>query len=124
NLGARLPATVVRLDRDLVERDPTSLGPVRRSATAALRDVRNEEPWCVADRERCVADGIASAQRLRIVSPDSCEGHALTAELRVAIGEVDPGFSELEASLDRVAERSACARRYVSLAQQTGQQVR
>jgi tetratricopeptide (TPR) repeat protein len=124
SIGGRLPATVVRLDRELSEREPGALGPVRRAAAAALQDVKNREPWCdegpEAGARRCVADGLAAAQRLRAVAPDRCDGHALTAELRVASGDVDSGFAELDGSLDKVVDRSACARQLVTLAQHTG----
>lgn len=124
-LAARLPATVVRLDRELAARDPRALGPVQRAAAAALGDVRNAEPWCGEhDRERCVADGLADANRLRLAAPEKCEGHALTAELRVAAGDVDGALAELDGALDRVTERSPCARRLVTLAEATGSRAR
>jgi hypothetical protein len=124
-LRERLPSTVVRLDRDLVAREPTALGPVERAAAAALTDVRNEESWCAGDARRaCVAEGISAAQRLRTSVPDRCEGHALLAELRVASGDVDAGFAELDGALDQVVDRSICARRIVGLAQQTGNAAR
>ena len=131
HLGQRLPATVVRLDRELSARDPGALGPVHRAAARALGDVKDAEAWCVdpsgskqGARLSCVADGLEAAARLRASSPEKCEGHALTAELRVAAGETDPGFAELDRSLEEVAERSPCARRLVSLAVQTGNNLR
>jgi hypothetical protein len=141
SLGGRLPSTVVRLDRALSEREPGALGPVRRAASAALQDVKNAESWCDEGSERrpaagrpstdadsrkhlCVADGLAAAQRLRAVAPEKCDGHALTAELRVATGDIDAGFAELAGALDQVGDRSACARRMVNLAQQTGNSAR
>ncbi|MBN9161122.1 MAG: hypothetical protein J0I07_09175, partial [Myxococcales bacterium] len=126
HLGTRLPATVVRLDREITARDPTALAPVHRAAARSLGDVRDREGWCVdsADgakgaRASCISEGLAAAARLRASAPEKCDGHALTAELRVAIGEVDAGFAELDRSLEEVVERSPCARRLVSLAVET-----
>jgi hypothetical protein len=121
-LEARLPATSVRLDRELVARDVTALDPLRRVAAAALWDVQNEEVWCVPPAgsvERCIADGLAAAARIRASAPERCDGYALRAELRVLSGDVDAGFSELDEALDRIADRSACAKRLVQLAQRT-----
>jgi tetratricopeptide (TPR) repeat protein len=123
-LGSRLPSTVVRLDRELSARDPADLDPVRRSATAVMRDIVGGEPWCSGPaRQACLEEGLLAARRLRIAAPDKCDGHALVAELRIAAGEPDAGFSELDAALDQVTERSACARRLVTLAEQTGNPV-
>ncbi len=131
HLGQRLPATVVRIDREISALDPRALGPVQRAAARALGDVRDAEVWCgdrsssnQGARVSCVADGLEAAARLRASAPEKCEGHALTAELRVAAGEIDAGFAELDRSLEEVAERSPCARRLVSLAVQIGNNVR
>ncbi|MDF2693825.1 MAG: O-antigen polymerase family protein, partial [Labilithrix sp.] len=131
-LGQRLPSTVVRLDREISARDAGALGPVERAASRALGDVRDAEAWCVElspegnskASSACVAEGREAAARLRAAAPEKCEGHALTAELRVAIGEVDAGFMELDRSLEEVVERSPCARRLVTLAVRTKSNVR
>jgi hypothetical protein len=130
-LGQRLPASVVRIDREITARDASTLGPVQRAAARSLGDVRDGEAWCgkVGEATRgatmaCLGDGLAAAARLRAAAPDTCEGHALTAELRVAAGEVDAGFAELDRSLEEVADRSPCARRLVNLAIETGNKAR
>ena len=131
-VGQRLPATVTRIDREIAERDPRALGPVQRAAARSLGDVKDKEIWCVDPatppqagvRLSCVSDGLDAAARLRAAAPERCEGHALTAELRVAAGEIDAGFAELDRSLEQVAERSPCARRLVSLAVQIGNKLR
>ncbi|MBX3260031.1 MAG: O-antigen ligase family protein [Labilithrix sp.] len=119
-LEARLPSTVVRLDREIAARDPRSLAPVNRAAARALGDLRGAEAWCVGPSAgSCVSEGLAAAERLRAAAPERCDGHALTAELRVATGDVEAGFAVLDRSLEEVAERSPCARRLVSLALET-----
>lgn len=122
-LEARLPSTVARLDREIVKRDPKLLEPVERTAARALGDVTGEEVWC-ASREECIREGLAAAGHLRAFAPEKCEGHALTAELRVAAGEIDAGYAELDRSLDQVDRRSPCARRLVSLAVKIGNDMR
>jgi hypothetical protein len=127
-IDQRLPATVERLDRETTARDGRALEPVMRSAARALGDARDGEAWCVdpnkaqaeGARMACVADGLAAAARLRASAPEKCEGHALSAELRVAGGEIDEGYSELDHSLEAVEDRSPCARRLVRLAVQIG----
>lgn len=130
-LGARLPSTVVRLDREIVARDPGALGPVERAAARALGDVNGEEEWCgagaaseAASRRSCIGEGLAAVMRLRAYAPDKCEGHALGAELRVAAGEIDAGYAELDRSLEQVEKRSECARRLVALAVRIGNPLR
>lgn len=130
-LEERLPASVVRIDREISARDAAALGPVKRAAARALGDVKDAEAWCAdagdqkgGSRMACVSDGLLAAARLRAAAPDKCEGHALAAELRVAAGDVDAGFAELDRSLEGVAERSVCARRLVMLATQTRNNVR
>src|SRR5262249_10247376 len=129
-LSERLPSTVVRLDREIAARDPTDLAPVRRVAEAALRDVRQAEPWCAVPDAHptrlgppatspCVTEGLDAAQRLRAPAPDDCIGHALAAELRVAGGDIESGFAELDEALDNVRDRTTCARRLVGLALET-----
>jgi tetratricopeptide (TPR) repeat protein len=123
-LGERLPSTVVRLDREILERDPTTLAPVLRATGAVLHDVRDAEPWCIDQRSACVAEGLAAARKLSMAAPEKCDGHALSAEIRAVSGEIDAAFAELELALDRVDDRSACGRRYVSLAVDSGQRAR
>lgn len=125
-LEARLPSTVVRLDREIAARDPKSLDPVNRAAARALGDLRDGEAWCAgAPGDRpvtsglCVSEGLEAASRLRAAAPEKCDGHALTAELRVATGDVDAGFAVLDRALEEVTERSPCARRLVRLALET-----
>ena len=126
-LATRLPSTVARLDREIVLRDPAALGPVERAAARALGDVTGSEEWCAdpsgvekGQRVACIGDGLAAAARLRAYAPEKCDGHALTAELRVAAGEIEAGYAELDRSLEQVEKRSACARRLVRLAMQIG----
>lgn len=129
-LERRLPSTVVRLDREIAARDPAALEPVARAAARALGDVRDGEAWCVdakgskEGRAACIADGLAAAARLRAAAPDRCDGHAFTAELRVAAGETDAAFADFDGALEEVTERSVCARRLVSLAVQAGNPAR
>ena len=124
-LAPRLPSSVVRLDRELLRRDPTNLAPVQRTSAADLHDLVDDASWCAPpSRTDCIADGLAAAARLKASEPDHCEGYAIASELRVAAGDVDAGFAELERALDHVTDRSLCARRMVSLAEKTGTRAR
>lgn len=124
-LEQRLPSSVVMLDREILKRDPQALEPLRRAALAAIWDLRSPEAWCDgAARAECVEEGQGAARKLRALAPGRCEGHALSAELRVVAGEVDAGFGELDKALDLVTDRSACARRLVTLAVQTNNPAR
>ncbi len=128
-LALRLPATVVRLDRELSARDSGARGPVERAAARALGDARDREPWCSREGERgveraCVAEGLEAAARLRSAAPHACEGHALTAELRFLLGETELALGELQRAIDEVEDRSICARRLVTLAVSAGSEGR
>jgi hypothetical protein len=96
------------------------LAPIERAAAAGLHDLKQHEPWCdPAPSSPCVTEALDYARRLRASAPDRCVGHALAAEIRVAAGEPDAGFAELDDALDHVTDRSACAQRLVDLALET-----
>lgn len=121
-LDARLPATAVRLDREIVARSPAALEPLRRAAKAALHDITTPEPWCDPVKA-CLDEGLAAASRIRNAAPSKCEGYGLVAELRVAAGDLG-GLDELERGIDVASDRSACARKLVALALSAKQNTR
>jgi tetratricopeptide (TPR) repeat protein len=111
-LAPRMPATVLRIDREIASRSPASLAPERRAARATLADLRNKEPWCEPQKE-CLGEGLLAATRIQKATPSKCEGFALAAELRIAAGEVEEGLIALERAADNVSDRSECVRRFV-----------
>jgi tetratricopeptide (TPR) repeat protein len=113
-LAPRLPATAVRLDREILARSPAALDPLRREAMAALHDVTTPEPWCVPIKT-CLEDGLKVAERVRDAQPGKCEGYEIVAELRVAAGDLT-GLDVLERAIDATTDRSQCARKLVTLA--------
>lgn len=120
-LAPRLPSTAYRLEHELARRDPTALAPHRRAAAAVLADLRNHEPWCEAAPERCLDEGLAAAAKLRDAQPDKCEGHERIAELRLAAGEPGRALDDLERAVETAADRTACARRLVTLSTEAGE---
>lgn len=124
-LADRLPSTVVRLDAELAQRDPTAVAPIRREALAALRDIENGEAWCAGSaRAGCVAEGLDAARRVQARAPAKCEGHALTAALRVAGDDGEAALAELDAAIDGVDDASTCARELLRLALKLGNRAR
>lgn len=118
-LAIRLPATADRLDQELARRDPSAPGPLRRRALAALADLANDHPWC-SDRAKCAADGIASAEALARLQPESCEPRVLRARLEIAMGRTAHALDSLSEALDAVRERAACVRQLVTLCLEAG----
>jgi tetratricopeptide (TPR) repeat protein len=125
-LADRLPATRVRLDAELLARDPRAIEPARRAAEDAVHDVRAGEsaPWCAARAKECYDEALAKAVQLRDRRTDVCEGHALLAELKIANGEADRALDELERGAEGVEDRSACLRKLVQLAARAKREVR
>ncbi len=118
-LAARLPSTAARLDEELVRRDPSAPGPLRRRALAALGDLANDHPWC-ADRARCAGEGLAAAEALVRLQPESCEPRVLTARLVIAMGRTAQALDGLTEALDRTRDRGACVRELVTLCLEAG----
>jgi tetratricopeptide (TPR) repeat protein len=113
----RLPASRVRIDEEILARDPRAVAPLQRAVRDATADVRagDSSPWC-SSKATCLEDAMKRADSLRALAPSSCEGHALFAELRITKGEVDEALGELDRAIDSVDDRPACLRRYVELA--------
>jgi tetratricopeptide (TPR) repeat protein len=119
-LGDRLPATRVMLDEELLRRAPRSEGALTRLAHDVLLDLRQDAPWC-HDRRACEARGQELAARLRDVSPNTCEGYAIAAEIRAAAGSPKDAIHDLEEASARVDDRTDCLMRLVQLMDATGQ---
>jgi tetratricopeptide (TPR) repeat protein len=118
-VGARLPATQVRLDAEIVARTPAAFGPTVRSAEAAVLDVEatGGAPWCEgAARDACLHDALAQAVRVQRLDPSQCAGFALGARARVAAGDAAGGVTELEHAADVVADRVGCLEQVVAIA--------
>jgi hypothetical protein len=122
-LGARLPSTAVRLDEELLRRDPAAPSALRRRVRALLADIANAEPWCT-DRAACTREGLAAAQTLAAREPEDCEPQVLVARLQIAAGDVPKALDGLESAIERTTSRSACERQLVSLAIESGQRAR
>src|SRR5439155_356380 len=74
-LADRLPATRVRLDAELLGRQPEAAPPTLRAALDVLADLEagDAAPWCVEDREACAKVGRAHAERMQQLRPSRCE---------------------------------------------------
>jgi tetratricopeptide (TPR) repeat protein len=117
-LQERLPATRVRLDAEILSRDPAAIEPVQRAVRDAVADARPADPapWCATSLNACLDAALGRADALRHVRPSACDGHAFYAELRIAKGEVDEALSELDRAADAVDDRARCLRRAIELA--------
>ena len=118
-IDARLPATRVRVDADLVARASTAPGPALRSTRDAVDDLEavGGAPWCEGTgRVRCVSTALSEALRVEQMAPDKCDGYALHARARVASGDAAGGVAELEKAAGEVADRLPCLRQLVALA--------
>jgi tetratricopeptide (TPR) repeat protein len=115
-LKQRLPSTVVRIDEEIVAKDPKAVEPLRRAAEVALLDLRNSESWCVDAMPRCSANALAAARRVRDAEPTKCDGYMRVAELTAMSGNVGKAIDDVEAAVGRLDDRSACRRLLVDLA--------
>ena len=97
-LDARLPATRVRLDAELLSHAPGAPGPVLRAASDAVDDLEagDETTWCRGPfRDGCVQRALTLASRAAAIAPRACEPQTLRARARAAAGEAQAGLAEL-----------------------------
>jgi tetratricopeptide (TPR) repeat protein len=121
-LGARLPATRVRLDEELSRRVPSDLGAPTRAATDAVADLElgDGAPWCQgAARAACVERALSLAHELQVLRPAGCEGYGLEARARVAGGDPARAMDRLERMTDKVSDRLDCLQVLANLARAT-----
>ena len=126
-LADRLPASCVRLDEELSQRDPGSIGPLRRAAVDAVADVETGDaaPWCqAASRTACVDRAVLLARSLESAELSACEGYALEARALAAAGEVGQAMDRLERIVDRVGDRVTCLQALAGLAHSVRDDVR
>lgn len=119
-LGDRLPATAVLLDREIALRQPTAPGPSRRRAEAEASDAIGDASWC-QPAAACLAAASAAAGELARREPTRCSSHLLVARLGIAQHQAQAALDRLERSLDVVVDRGACQRQLISLAMESGQ---
>jgi tetratricopeptide (TPR) repeat protein len=118
-LQARLPATSVRLDRDLSARSPLSLGPPKRAAADAVADLEagDAAPWCQEDgRTACVNRALSLSRKLEDLDPATCYGYGLESRTMAAGGQTTQAMDRLERVADKVTDRVVCLQVLVGLA--------
>jgi tetratricopeptide (TPR) repeat protein len=117
-VAVRLPSTRVRLDEEILARNPMATAPLERRVRDAVSDVEagDAAPWCAADKPACVQHGEELAARLADVEPTRCEPYRLQAELLAAAGETKRALDLLERSAERVNDRDVCLGALAALA--------
>ena len=120
-LKTDLPATAVRLDEEILRRDPNAIEPLIHGVSQDLHDLREGEPWCVAERERCLTEAQVRADHLVGVRPGLCDAWGLRSELLLARGDLKRAMEDMSAAVDQADDRTACARTLVRIALSTGQ---
>jgi hypothetical protein len=93
----RLPATSVRIDREILERSPKAFGALQRRARHTVADLNDGEgsPWC-AVQAACVASGLDAAARLQAIEPASEAGYLAMARILAGEGKVQEAYRTLE----------------------------
>ena len=114
----RLPSSTARLDEELLRKDPTAVGPLRRRVEADLFDLVDNAPWC-AGASGCEDRALASAMTLVERDKDKCDAHVLLARIRNATRTAGV-FEDLETNVDLVSDRTACRRALLELALEIG----
>jgi tetratricopeptide (TPR) repeat protein len=103
----RLPATSLRLDKELLRRAPEKYGPVERAAAAAVEDL--DQPWCRGSAApACIQRALDATARAVQREPRKCAPRVLRARAVVAGGDRAGGLSDLQAATDVVADRIEC----------------
>jgi tetratricopeptide (TPR) repeat protein len=126
-LAPRLPATCVRLDQELSQRQPLDPAPFRRAAVDALADLDSGDsaPWCQgAGRPACIDRALSLARKLEDVEPSACEAYTFEAGALAAGGEVGQAMDRLARIVDRVRDRVTCLRASADLARSAQDDVR
>jgi O-antigen ligase/tetratricopeptide (TPR) repeat protein len=118
-----LPATSVRLDQEILRRDANSLEPLKHAVAADLHDIREGEAWCTFDRDLCVKDAMLRAEHLVGVAPERCETWDLRSQVFLAKGDPKRAIEDLTSALDKVNDRTECAKAVLRLSVQVGQSV-
>ncbi|MGH7269455.1 MAG: tetratricopeptide repeat protein, partial [Polyangiaceae bacterium] len=116
---SRLPSTRVRLDEEILRRDPTDPGPATRVADDAVEDLESGAgaPWCQgANWSACVTSALALANRAAMLEPERCEPHVLGARARIARGDGAAALKNLANASDHVTDRISCLQALVRLA--------
>lgn len=113
----RLPASRVRLDAVILERDPAAVGPRRRAVEGMFEDVQEGDaaPWCGERSAACIERGMTLANGLVTADPTSCQTHWMRAQFLVARGDARRAADDLDAAVASVTDRGSCARRVLAM---------
>jgi tetratricopeptide (TPR) repeat protein len=116
-INSRLPASRVRVDQEIRERDSSQQGPALRALADAREDVTEERaaPWCAGDRPACLRRGLGLADQLERIAPNKCASYVARANLVALEGDSAGALTLLENAGDKVADRPACMRELVLL---------
>jgi tetratricopeptide (TPR) repeat protein len=125
-VNGHLPATRVRLDDEILSRNPVATSPLERRVMDAVGDLEAGEgaPWCVADSAACVQHGEEMIARLTDLEPSRCEPYRLHAQILADVGETQRALDILQRASDRVDDRDVCLAALARLAHQTNDQAR
>jgi hypothetical protein len=116
----RLPATVVRLDADILHSRPDDVQATIRAATGLVEDLEaaGGAPWCSGEqRAACLRRAMEATARAHAAWPRQCATYMLRARAQIAGGEVANALRQLEAAADNVDDRMACLQNLAALAQ-------
>ncbi len=119
DLRERLPATCVRLDRELSDRSPEAEGPANRAAEEAVADLEagDAAPWCLAaGRPLCVDRALAQSRELQKTAPHACRGYIMEARARLAADDRGSAVAALERAANEATDRKACLHSVVEVA--------
>jgi tetratricopeptide (TPR) repeat protein len=108
HLSETMPATVVRLDQDLLRAHPNTISALARASNRALADLTAHAPWCVLDG--CERDALQASVAIQAATPERCEGHIQVASVLEASNKREQAMDGLKAAADKVDNASECLR--------------
>jgi tetratricopeptide (TPR) repeat protein len=111
-MALREPSSAVRINAEILRRDPANFDALVRQAEAAWFDVVDDAPWCPA----CKAEALSTATQLERYYPRKCEGHLLRARVLAVEGTVTQAVSDLKDAAESMDDRSYCTSQLATLA--------
>lgn len=119
DLASRMPATRARIDEEILRRDPSSVGALKRKANDAILDAKDAS-WCVGRSTDCAQAAVDASIAVERAEPGRCEGYTLHARALYVSGDAEAATSMLEKARGVGPDPSECLRGIASVIVELG----
>ncbi len=119
----RMPATAMRIDREILLRTPGHAEAAQRESSRARADIVEGEgaPWCAASPQACARDALAASKRAQVSAPTNFHAFEDQARVLCATGACAQGADVLRQACEVARERERCLDVVATLAVETHQ---